>query len=294
MVSAPVRRRQVEYAKRRGLSERRACALLDTARSTLEYESKRELADAPVIDKMRELSAQYPRYGYRRIRIFLARALGKPISVDRVHRLWRKAKLQVPRKRPRRRIASGRPRPTPPTAQNHVWAIDFVFDACADGRQLKCLTVVDEWTRECLAIDVAGAIRSKRVIEVLAKLVSVHGPPRFLRSDNGPEFVAKAILQWLSNAGIATAFIDPGKPWQNGTDESFNGKLRDECLSIEWFRSREEAVVLIEKWRRHYNEVRPHSSLGYLTPHEFKTKHAVEPKRAVERKTSESATQHLN
>jgi putative transposase len=158
----------------------------------------------------------------------------------------------------------------PPSGANQVWAYDFVFDTCANGQQLKCLTVIDEWTRECLAIDVAGGIRSGRVIEVLAQLVSVHGAPRSLRSDNGPEFVACAILRWLHEAGIETALIDPGKPWQNGADESFNGKLRDEYLSVQWFRNRMDAKVGIEHWRRHYNAVRPHSSLGYLTPLEFK------------------------
>jgi putative transposase len=218
---------------------------------------------------MRELSAQYPRYGYRFIKIFLGRE-GHRMSADRAYRLWRTAKLQVPRKRPRKRIATGRPRPLPPTAQNDVWAIDFVFDHCADGRQIKCLTVVDEWTCECLAIDVAGSIRSRRVVDVLAKLISVHGAPRHLRSDNGPEFVSKAILNWVTEENIETAFIDPGKPWQNGANESFNGRFRDECLSLEWFRSRPEARLVIEAWRRHYNDVRPHSSLEYLTPSEFK------------------------
>lgn len=134
-----------------------------------------------------------------------------------------------------------------------------------------CLTIIDEWTRECVAIDVAGGIRSGRVIEILAQLVSVHGAPRYLRSDNGPEFVACAILRWLHEAGIETALIDPGKPWQNGADESFNGKFRDEFLTLQWFRNRVDAKVGIEQWRRHYNEVRPHSSLGYLTPLEFKS-----------------------
>jgi putative transposase len=271
MVGVRVLRTQVAYAKRRGLSLRWACALLGTARSGLGYESKRDAADAPVLKRMRELAAQYPRYGYRRIRIFLNRE-GFKMSNDRAYRLWRRAKLQVPRKRPRKKIATGRPRPTPPTARNHVWAIDFVFDACADGRQLKCLTCVDEWTRESLEIDVAGSIRSGRVIDVLSRLVSVHGAPRYLRCDNGPEFVSKAILEWLATAGIDTAFIDPGKPWQNGTNESFNDKFRDECLSLEWFRNRAEAVVIIEAWRRHYNDVRPHSSLGGLTPSEFRRK----------------------
>jgi putative transposase len=217
---------------------------------------------------MRELAGRYPRYGYRRIQIFLARQ-GLPMSADRAYRLWRQAGLQVPRKRPRRRIARGRPRPTPPTAANHVWAYDFVYDRCANGQQLKCLTVVDEWTRQCLAIEVSGTIRSRQVIDVLARLISVHGTPRHLRSDNGPEFVSRAILRWLSSSDIDTALIDPGKPWQNATNESFNDKFRDECLSLEWFRSRAEATVLIETWRRHYNEVRPHSSLGYQTPREF-------------------------
>jgi putative transposase len=150
-----------------------------------------------------------------------------------------------------------------------VWSYDFVFDACANGQQLKCLTVTDEWTKEGLAIEIDGRIRSARVIEVLARLVSERGAPLYLRSDNGPEFVSRALLKWITDQGIATALIDPGKPWQNGVAESFNGKFRDECLSLEWFRSRAEAKVVIETWRRHYNEVRPHSSLGYLTPAAF-------------------------
>jgi putative transposase len=265
----PERRRAVGHAVCRGISQRRACALIGVARSTLHYESVLALQDAPVVALMKDLAAQYPRYGYRRIRIFLRRQ-GHAMSPDRCHRLWRQAGLQVPRRRPRRRVAGSRERPLPPAAKNHVWAYDFIFDACANGQKLKCLTIVDEYTRECLAIDVAGSIRSTRVLEQLAKLISIHGAPRYLRCDNGPEFVSKAILEWIIDAGIHTAHIDPGKPWQNGTDESFNGKLRDECLSMEWFRSREEAKVIIETWRRHYNAVRPHSSLDYQTPNEFK------------------------
>ena len=268
MVGARVRRQQVAYARSRGLSGRRACALLTIARSTLGYQSRLAIRDAPALAAMRRLAAQYPRYGYRRIRIFLKRE-GHVMSTDRTHRLWRQAGLQVPRRRPRRRVAVSRPRPLPAAGANHVWAYDFVFDTCANGQTLKCLTVVDEWTRECLAIDVAGGIRSGRVIEVLTQLVSIHGAPRHLRSDNGPEFVARAILRWLLEAQIETALIDPGKPWQNATDESFNGRLRDEYLTLNWFRNRVDARVGIEQWRRHYNEVRPHSSLGYLTPLEF-------------------------
>jgi putative transposase len=269
MVGAPVRRRQVAYVHGRGLSIRRACALMSVARSTLRYESRLVKRDAPAVAVMRELAAQYPRYGYRRIQVFLGRR-GHVMSADRTHRLWRLHGLQVPRKRPRRRVAANRPRPLAPTGANQVWAYDFLFDACANGQQLKCLTVIDEYTRECLAIDVAGSIRSARVIEVLSKLVSVHGAPRYLRSDNGPEFISRAILRWVTEAQIDTAYIDPGKPWQNGSNESFNGKFRDECLSMQWFKNRIDAKILIEEFRRQFNEVRPHSSLGQLTPVEFK------------------------
>ncbi len=258
----------MSYAMNRGVSERRACRLMSTARSALRYQSRLQLKDAPVIDGMRQLSAQYPRYGYRRIQVFLERD-GLRMSTDRAYRLWKKAGLQVPKKRPRKRMAASRPRASSPTRANEVWAYDFVFDACANGQQLKCLTIVDEFTRESLAIDVAGAIRSHRVIEILSKLMTERGTPKVLRSDNGPEFVSKALLTWAVDNRLDMALIEPGKPWQNGTAESFNGKFRDECLSMEWFRSRQEAKVVIEIWRKHYNEVRPHSSLGNNTPAAF-------------------------
>ena len=167
----------------RGLSQRRACELLEVARSALKYESVRSQRDAPTIEAMKRLAAQYPRYGYRRIRIFLRRE-GFHMSRHRAHRLWRVAELQLPRRRSRRRVATSRPRPIPATAANFLWAYDFVFDACANGQSLKCLTIIEEFTRECLTIDVAGSIRSQRVIEVLARLISERGAPRYLRSDN--------------------------------------------------------------------------------------------------------------
>lgn len=269
MVSVPVRRKQVAYAKKRGLSERRACTLLHVARSALHYESVQAQKDAPALASMAILSAQYPRFGYRRIQVFMERQ-GHPMSVGRTWRLWSQAGLQVPRKRPRRRVAGSRPRAQSPSMANQVWAYDFVFDTTATGQQLKCLTVLDEYTRESLAIDVAGSIRSSRVIEVLSQLMSVRGVPKILRSDNGPEFVSNALLRWATGHGLDMALIEPGKPWQNGVAESFNGKFRDECLSMEWFRSRAEAKVVIESWRRHYNDVRPHSSLGNLTPTAFR------------------------
>jgi putative transposase len=272
MVNSQARRDQVALAMERGHTQRQACELIELPRSLLKYRSVRAERDAPALDAMRRIAATYPRYGYRRIRIFLGRE-GHLMGPHRAYRLWRAAALQLPRRRPRRRVATSRPRPLPAVGPKQVWAYDFVHDSCADGKKLKCLTVIDEFTRESHAIDVAGSIRSARVIEVLTRLVSVHGAPMFLRSDNGPEFVSTAILRWLAEAKIDTALIDPGKPWQNGADESFNGKFRDECLSMEWFRSRAEARVLIEIWRRHYNDVRPHSSLGYRTPKEFRRHH---------------------
>lgn len=268
MVSAPGRRKQVARLRSRWrMSLRRACALLGLARSSASYESKREKIDAPVIARLRELALEQPRWGYRMMHMVLRRE--RKLGVDRVHRLWKSAGLQVPRRRPRRRIARSAPKPSKPSSVNHTWAIDFVHDTLADGRALRCLTVVDEFTRECLAIDVGAGIRGARVVDVLARLVSCRGAPARLRCDNGPEFISKAVAQWILEHGVESAFIQPGKPWQNGTNESFNGRLRDECLSREYFRTRAEARVVIETWRRHYNERRPHSALGGLTPAEF-------------------------
>ena len=269
MVRPQGRREPLACVRARGLSLRRACGLIGMSRATPSYQLRLSAKDAPVLAAMKELSAQYPRYGYRRIRVLLRRQ-GLEWSWSRTHRLRRQAGLLVPTKRSRKRIASVRPRIHTPFKANMVWAYDFVFDTTASGQQIKSLRVIDEFTRECLAIDVAGAIRSRRVTEVLSRLMSLHGAPLFMRSDNGPEFVSQAILEWISSCGIATVLNDSGKPWQNGSDESFNGKFRDECLSLQWFRSRREAAVLIESWRNPYNEIRPYSSLQYLTPAAFK------------------------
>jgi putative transposase len=222
MVSAQARLEQVRCAVQRGLSQRRACALMGAGRSGLHYELRMPAKDAPVIEAMRNLSGQFPRFGARRINIFLARQ-GMRVSKDRCSRIWSAAGLQVPpRKKRRRGVARTSPRPMSPLGRNCVWCYDFVFDSCANGQQLKCLTVVDEYTRECLAIDVAGSIRSRRVIDVLSKLISVHGAPRYLRSDNGPEFVSLALLNWAKDGQLETVLSDPGKPWQNGTNESMS------------------------------------------------------------------------
>jgi putative transposase len=266
VVSVAARRTCVAFAEGRGLSQRRATTLLKVARSSLTYESTKVAKDTAVIERMKALAAQRPRFGYRRISIGLE-GEGIKLNAKRMYRLWRVAGLQLPKKRPRRRVrGTARDIVERPARQQQVWSYDFVFDHAANGQQIKCLTVIDEGTRECLAIDVAGSIRSRRVVEVLSRLVSERGAPKVLRSDNGPEFVGRALLSWIVSEKIGSHLIEPGKPWQNGMCESFNGKFRDECLSVEWFRSRDEARVLIEQWRRHYNEERPHSSLRYMTP----------------------------
>ena len=193
MVSVPVRREQVAYGRERGLSVRRACTLFGVGRSSLDYQGLMSGKDAVVLERTKVLAARYPRFGYRRIRISLGRE-GHIMSPGRAWRLWQAAGLQVPRKRPRKRIKAASPRPLAPTGANQVWSYDFVFDRCANGQQLKCLTVTDEWTKEGLAIEVDGRIRSGRVIEVLARLLAQRGAPLYLRSDNGPEFVSRALL----------------------------------------------------------------------------------------------------
>lgn len=268
-MSAKQRRLQAQYAIKRGLSQTKACALVSVARSKFHYESVLEEKDKPILERMKVLAKENPRYGYRRVGELLARE-GIVCNSKKIYRLWRKAGLSLPRKRPRRKIRKGLKRPLESSRINEVWSYDFVFDSCANGQKLKCLTIVDEFSRECLAIDVAGNIKSRRVVEVLAGLVKRRGCPDYIRSDNGPEFVSKEVKTWLEKVGIGRSTIDPGKPWQNGVNESFNGRFRDECLNTELFRCREEAKVVIEDWRRKYNEERPHSSLNYLTPHEFR------------------------
>jgi transposase InsO family protein len=214
------------------------------------------------------LAREYGRYGYRRITAML-RAEGWQVNHKRVERIWRQEGLKVPKKQPKRGrlwLNDGSVVRLRPERPNHVWAYDFVFDRTHNGRALKILTVVDEYSRECLEIEVARKLTSRDVLRVLAKLMLRYGVPDHIRSDNGPEFVAKAVRRWLSRLNVKTLFIEPGSPWENGYVESFNGKLRDELLNGEIFYTLTEAKVLIEMWRRHYNQVRPHSSLGYRPP----------------------------
>jgi putative transposase len=273
MECVAVRRAQVRYAMTRRLSCRRACQLLRVARSALHYEGQRPRRDATLVFELEQLAAAHPRYGYRRMWALLRRR-GLVVNAKRVHRLWRRAGLALPRRRPRRKLRTGarvRPRADRPNA---VWTYDLIHDACADGTPFKCLTVVDEFTKACLAITVARSLPGDRVLPVLAQLVARHGPPQYLRSDNGPEFIARRIQRWLRREGITTAYIEPGKPWQNGVGESFHSRFRDECLNQESFFTVREAAIIIEQYRRTYNEARPHSSLHYQTPAEAATRRA--------------------
>lgn len=215
-----------------------------------------------------ELACQYGRYGYRRITALLRRE-GWQVNHKRIERIWRREGLKVPGKQPKRRrlwLNDGSCIRLRPERKDHVWSYDFVASRTNDGRPLKILTLIDEYTRECLAIDVARRIRSQDVLDRLAELFVRRGVPEHIRSDNGPEFTAHAVRRWLNKLGVRTLYIEPGSPWENGYIESFNGKFRDELLNLEIFDTLLEARVLTERWRREYNQVRPHSSLGYRPP----------------------------
>ncbi len=214
------------------------------------------------------LASRYGRYGYRRI-TGLLRLLAWRVNHKRVERIWRQEGLKVPKKQPKRGrlwLNDGSCVRLRPERKDHVWAYDFVEDKTHNGKKIRMLTIVDEYTRECLAIRVDRRLNSESVLEQLAALFVYRGTPAYLRSDNGPEFVAKAVREWLASVGVQTLFIEPGSPWENGYVESFNGKLRDELLNGEIFYTLKEAQVLIEWCREEYNEIRPHSALGYRPP----------------------------
>lgn len=265
-------REGVERASRTlDLSERRVCKAVGQARSTQRYRATRAATDRPLVEAMLKVAARHPRYGYRRVHAMLEQE-GFRAGRDRVHRLWRTHGLRVPRKaHKRRRLGSSEGGITRHQAMriDHVWTYDFVKDQTADGRPVKILTVVDEYTRECLATEVARSITGRGVIGVLRELFTLRGTPDHIRSDNGPEFIAGAVRDWLAVNHVGPLYIEPGAPWQNGVGESFNGKLRDECLNPELFGSLTEARVVIEDFRLHYNHRRPHSSLDYRTPAAF-------------------------
>ncbi|MDD5089183.1 MAG: IS3 family transposase [bacterium] len=267
---SPERRRcAAEHAREEyGLSERQACRLLGQWRGTQRYTPILQSDEDVLTRAIITLASQYGRYGYRRITALLQRA-GWQVGKDRVQRIWRREGLKVPQKqRPRGRLwlNDGSCVRLRPERANHVWSYDFVSAATHDGRSLRLLTLIDEYTRECLAIRVARRLGRQEVIETLTDVMLVRGIPEYLRSDNGPEFVARELRKWLGRLGAGTLYIEPGSPWENGYCESFNGKLRDECLNGEIFYSLKEAQVVIEPCRVEYNTRRPHSALGYKPP----------------------------
>jgi transposase InsO family protein len=250
------------------LSERQACRIVGQPRGTQRY-TVIVRADEDVLTRaIVELASQYGRYGYRRITALLKGA-GWDVSTDRVQRIWRREGLKVPKKqKPRGRLwlNDGSCIRLRPERRNHVWSYDFVEAQTHDGRKVRLMTLIDEFTRECLAIRVARRINSLGVLETMADVMIARGVPAHIRSDNGAEMTAKIVRSWLASVGAKTLYIEPGSPWENGYCESFNGKLRDELLNGEIFYSLKEAKVVIGQWRHHYNTVRPHSSLGYRPP----------------------------
>ena len=250
------------------MSERTACRVLGQHRSTQRKAPKGRADDAALTADIVALATQYGRYGYRRITALL-QAAGWAVNARRVERIWRLEGLKVPQTQPKKGrlwLNDGSCVRLRPERPNHVWSYDFVEDRTHNGRKFRMLNVIDEFTRECLAIRIDRRLKSTDVIDVLSDLFILRGVPGHVRSDNGPEFIAKAVREWIAAVGARTAFIEPGSPWENGYCESFNSKLRDELLNGELFYSLAEAKIVIEGWRQHYNTRRPHSSLGYKPP----------------------------
>jgi len=250
------------------VSERRACAALGQHRSTQRKVPQGRDDEERLTADIVELARQYGRYGYRKITELLRRA-GWLVNDKRVERIWRREGLKVPARQPKRArlwLNDGSCIRLRAEHRNHVWSYDFVEDRTHNGRKIRMLNIIDEFTHECLAIRVARRLRSIDVIDVLSDLFILRGVPGHIRSDNGPEFVARAVQDWIAAVGARTAYIEPGSPWENGFIESFNARLRDELLDGEIFYTLREAQIVIESWRRHYNTVRPHASIGYQAP----------------------------
>ncbi len=250
------------------VSERRACQALGQYRTTQRYLPHIGSEEDELTGRIIELASRYGRYGYRRITAML-RQEGWQVNYKRVERIWRKEGLKVPQKQPKRRrlwLNDGSCIRLRPEYTDHVWSYDFVTARTTEGKAFRMLNIIDEYSRECLGILVKRRITSQDVIDRLFELFIFRGIPEHIRSDNGPEFTAKEVRKWLARLGVKTLYIEPGSPWENGYIESFNGKLRDELLNREIFTTLTEAKVLIEQWRKEYNHIRPHSSLGYRPP----------------------------
>lgn len=250
------------------ISQRRACCLVGLSRSVLSYRSAKQRSDARLQGRLRELAAERKRFGYRRLHVLLRRE-GYVVNHKKVYRLYREADLAVRRRKRRRGLAVARQPLQLPSCANQVWSMDFVMDSLANGRRLKILTVVDDLTKESVLIEPAHSLTGDDVAELLDRVSQFRGYPDAVRTDQGPEFTCKAFDQWAYEHGVTPLLIQAGKPTQNAYIESFNGKLRDECLNEHWFRNLHQAQKIISAWRRDYNEQRPHSSLDYLTPAEF-------------------------
>lgn len=270
MVTATQRRQVVTHLLAAfRVSARHACRLAGLSRSRWHYAPIRPRRDAPVRERLKALAKERPRFGYKRLHVLLRRE-GCVVNAKRVYRLYREEGLTVRRHRGRRKYAAEARVPlAPPTRPNERWGMDFIHDACADGRRFRCLTMVDELTRECPAIEVDTSLPAARVIGVLDALARERGVPESMIVDHGPEFISRALDAWAYQHGVALVFIRPGKPVDNAYIESFHSRFRDECLNASWFLSIPDARVHIERWRRDYNEVRPHSSLGDLPPVEY-------------------------
>jgi len=259
----------VTVMKSEGLSERRSCKLAGLGRATYRYKHTAK-DDKGVRERLRVLAAQCPRFGVPRLTVLLRQELGT-VNHKRVERMYREEGLQLPRKKGKKRGTNNRANALfVPSGPNERWSMDFMSDSLCDGRRFRVLTIVDDFTRECVATEVDSGITGERVIRTLEWLKETRGLPGMLVTDNGPEFTSKAMLAWSQPAGVKLYFIDPGRPVQNAFIESFNGKLRDECLNQYWFVSLEEAERIIKSWRMDYNTTRPHSSLGYMTPEAFR------------------------
>jgi putative transposase len=260
-MKAAIGQMKEEYA----FSERRACAVLLLAAGTYRYCSRR--SDEALRTRLVQLAREKPRYGYRRLQVLLRRG-GEVVNHKRVHRVYREAGLMIGRKKRKHCVRTGRPL-QPATAPNQEWALDFVHDVVESGRTIRVLSVADAYTRECLGLEVDTSFASRRVTRVLDQIIAQRGVPATIRCDNGPELTSRHFLAWAIERQIELVHIQPGRPVQNGRLESFNGKLREECLRVSWFQNLFDARSKIAAWRTEYNEERPHSSLGYRTPKEF-------------------------
>jgi putative transposase len=263
----------IDEMEGKGLSRRSACRWSGYSRSVGRYRLRRPAQEAKWLEQMRKATRANPRYGYRRI------AVVSGLGFGRCWRLWRKNdfKLAAQRARKRQKQDNSTPRPQQAEYPNHVWTYDILFDRLADGKRFKTLSILDEFTRECLGILVSHSILAQDVIASLTTILKNRPAPAFLRSDNGSEFTAQSVQTWLEQNHVGPVFIPPGQPWKNGYIESFHDKFRDECLQREWFQSLLEAQVVVEAWRLHYNTQRPHSSLAYQTPAAFAAENTIQP-----------------